>query len=435
MMCPAILLCSLLLGSQGPGQAQSPDEPPSAAAADLAPKGDETRRAEALVKYEAMRSRTAQTAAAQWKLASWCEDNGLEDEAMVHLANVVRLDPKRDAAWRRLGFKKYEGRWMTEEQIVELIAFRKAEKAWGERLKAAHKHIHGGPKKDEAEATLDGINEVAAVPAIYREFCGGGERDQRIAVKALGQVQGPLASKVLAGLAIFGKTPEVQRLAIETLFDRPADDYLDYFVGLLRDPFRYEVRPVGGPGSPGVLFVEGERFNVQRFYAVAMPTLNPRIGDAFDYDANGDPYIQRTTSQGIGQRVGVPGSKTLATEKSTLLTTRYTMTDVMAQVRAAAQVAQRQLADDIAMVRETNEGRRRFNDLVMRTARITTGEDPGDTPQDWRDRVANKYDKDAKQPDRPNAKPTVSQMVPINYMYSLQPSVSVSLMTRTVVDT
>ena len=43
---------------------------------------------------------------------------------------------------------------------------------------------------------------------------------------------------------------------------------------MLRKPFKYQVRPVNGPGSPGVLFVEGERFNIQRMYQMAAPTLN-----------------------------------------------------------------------------------------------------------------------------------------------------------------
>ncbi len=39
--------------------------------------------------------------------------------AYVHFAEVARLDPKRDAAWRKLGFKK-KARWTTDgEQIAE----------------------------------------------------------------------------------------------------------------------------------------------------------------------------------------------------------------------------------------------------------------------------------------------------------------------------
>src|SRR5262245_66292882 len=85
--------------------------PAAAASEGIGPDG-------ALAKYNEMKAKTPQTAAAQWKLANWCELNGLQPEAFVHYTAVVMLDPKRDAAWRKLGFKKHHGRWMTDEQIA-----------------------------------------------------------------------------------------------------------------------------------------------------------------------------------------------------------------------------------------------------------------------------------------------------------------------------
>src|SRR5262249_1123806 len=55
-----------------------------------------------------------------WQLALWCEEQGLRAEATAHLTAVTRLDPGRDAAWKRLGCRKYNGRWMTPEQISAL---------------------------------------------------------------------------------------------------------------------------------------------------------------------------------------------------------------------------------------------------------------------------------------------------------------------------
>ena len=36
---------------------------------------------------------------------------------MAHLTAVIRLDPGREAAWKRLGCKKVGGRWVTEAQL------------------------------------------------------------------------------------------------------------------------------------------------------------------------------------------------------------------------------------------------------------------------------------------------------------------------------
>ena len=50
-------------------------------------------------------------------------------------------------------------------------------------------------------------------------------------------------------------------------------------IGMIRKPFKYQVRPVDGPGSTGVLFVEGEKFNVERVYRSMPvdPSLLPQV--------------------------------------------------------------------------------------------------------------------------------------------------------------
>lgn len=73
-----------------------------------------------LAEYNAKRETMRGTADGHWDLAIWCEKHGLKAEAIAHLTAVTRMDPARDAAWKRLGCKKHDGRWMTEEQIATL---------------------------------------------------------------------------------------------------------------------------------------------------------------------------------------------------------------------------------------------------------------------------------------------------------------------------
>ena len=64
------------------------------------------------------------------------------------------------------------------------------------------------------------------------------------------------------------------------------------------DPLKYEVKPVGGPGSPGVLFVEGEQFNVARFYAPPPPpNIVPRARRHHPFDRSGMPVIIETSAR------------------------------------------------------------------------------------------------------------------------------------------
>ena len=107
-----------------------------------------------------------------------------------------------------------------------------------------------------------------------------------MAIDILGHIDGERPSRALAGLAVFGKTDAVRRAAVETLTRRNADDVLMTWIGLLRAPIKYEVNQVAGPGMPGVLMVEGEKFNVRRFYA--------------------PPTVAQTQSIFIDHEVGIP---------------------------------------------------------------------------------------------------------------------------------
>ena len=51
-------------------------------------------------------------------------------------------------------------------------------------------------------------------------------------------------------------------------------------VNLVRKPFKYEIKPGSGPGSSGVLFVEGERFDIRRLYN--FPGIQVRTASMFD---------------------------------------------------------------------------------------------------------------------------------------------------------
>jgi hypothetical protein len=383
-----VLVCAtLVVGQSTPSSPPQTDKPKAAKApADVNPEA-------ALAEYNTLKEQTPMTAAAQWKLALWCEAHGLKEIAYVHFGEVVRLDPKRDAAWKRLGYKKHGNHWVTDAQIAEEAEQKKAEKHWLPQLKKIHKDIHGTngiKKKEYAQADLDKINDPRAVVSLYREFAGGGNSDQMLLIEVLGRIDSPTSSKIIALMTVYGKTPEVRGRATETLRGRRSDDFLDLLVGLMVDPFKYEVRPVGGPGSPGILFVEGEKFNVNRFYAPpAAPTIIPQPGDVITYDQYGMPIINRPVGvQAIlGEKKGVPGSKTLAQQKEIdiIQYAEISPSQLAMEAQRGALVAEAQLEADVNMIKLINKSRNEFNNLVIAVAKATTGKNPGNTPKDWRD--------------------------------------------------
>ena len=165
----------------------------------------------------------------------------------------------------------------------------------------------GRPNRAEAEAALAEITDPRAVPAILHAFGKGRVSDQLRAVQLLGQVDSPSASRSLAGLAVLSKSSEVRRAAVETLKTRDPRDFVRLWIALIRKPIKYEVKPVGGPGSPGTLIVEGERCEPP---AVLRPAADadrpaPCRATSSRYDSNGLPVLP----QPLGRRRTWGGSR------------------------------------------------------------------------------------------------------------------------------
>jgi hypothetical protein len=202
------------------------------------------------------------------------------------------------------------------------------------------------------------------------------------------------------------------------LQERPADDFLDLLVSLMQGPIKYEVKPVGGPGSPGILFVEGERFNTARFYAPPpAPDIAPGPGDIIAYDAAGRPTIARPID---GQKnydfKQEPGSKTLFRETAELtrLYARISPDQLAQEAQRGAVMAQARLRDDVLMIKSINDARRGFSELVMGVARAATGKEPGNTPKEWREALAAQRSVfKEKSKDRP--RPTIAELAPLAY--------------------
>ncbi len=249
--------------------------------------------------YLERRARTPDKAESQMKLAAWCEENGLKDQALAHYSEVTHLDPSRETAWKHLGYKKQGGRWVKPEEAAaakqEAQHQKTADKHWRPKLEKLREGLASkdAAKRAKAEQGLTDVTDPRAVPMIWALFVRGGERQQVAAIQMLGQIEGPSASNGLAVLAVFSPTTVVRRRAIETLKGRDPRDVVGKLIGLVKKPYKYQVRPVGGPGSPGELFVEGERFNIQRFYQNQANTPLFNQGRIYTPDVPFDPFSAR----------------------------------------------------------------------------------------------------------------------------------------------
>jgi hypothetical protein len=249
--------------------------------------------------YLDRRARSPEKAEAQMKLAAWCEEKGLKEQAVAHYSAVTRLDPSRDAAWKHLGYKKQGGRWVKPDAVAvakqEAMHQKTADKHWKPKLEKLRGGLESkdAAKRSKAEQGLTEVTDPRAVPMVWALFVRNGQRMQLAAVQILGQIDGPSASNGLAVLAVFSPTGDVRRRAIEALSRRDPRDVAGKLIGLVKKPYKYQVRHPNGPGSPGELFVEGERFNIQRLYQNQTTASFLAMGRIFTPDVPFDPFNVR----------------------------------------------------------------------------------------------------------------------------------------------
>ena len=250
--------------------------------------------------YLDRRAKAPDRAEDQWKLALWCEQNDLKAQAVAHLYRVVQLDPSRETAWKHLGFKRIGGRWDKPERVaaakVEAEQQHKADRHWKPLLEKWREALGSRDKtrREQAEKSLAEVSDPRAVPMIWLVFVHGGEQYHKTAVKLLGQIDSPGSSRALALLALRSRSAEVRRIATQTLRQRDPRDFAPILIALLRDPIKYEVRRVNGPGSQGQLFIKQKDVNIKRLYSpLSAPYVQMVPGDQIVLDASGLPVVIR----------------------------------------------------------------------------------------------------------------------------------------------
>ncbi len=180
------------------------------------------------------------SADAHWKMALWCEQQGLKPEATAHLMRVVQLEPGREIAWKHLGYRKQGRRWVTDEQLAaekaEAEAQKEADRYWPPILAGWGRWIGDKARELELIEALSTVSDPRAVPSVWVMFGRGKATHQKVALQLLGQINSPDATRALALLALAGKSPEVRARATQTLRTRDPREIASLLVAMLREP-------------------------------------------------------------------------------------------------------------------------------------------------------------------------------------------------------
>jgi hypothetical protein len=337
------------------------------------------RLSETLNEYDRKRAQAREKVDDHWKLALWCEENGLNDESRVHLTAITRLDPSRASAWRRLGYERFQGRWLTSAQVAEAKieqAVQLRENArWMKILSNCAKDVKTKAGRAAAEAILADIDDPRAVPAAWRVFVQGSPEDQTRAVQVFGQIPNPAATRALALIALFSPSVGSRGAAMQTLARRDHRDAAGLLVSLLRDPeanrpnlkaydYQFDLRLTGdeGFGSPGVLAVETRWFTSVRLYTV-------------------DEGLRRLFFSENALYANAPFSTTSmdSYERRVMIQRRRQWNDLVAIVGPLVAGAGQELLVFESKARPIRE----LNERIFQTLRLLTKRDAGKEPVDW----------------------------------------------------
>jgi hypothetical protein len=228
--------------------------------------------------------------------------------------------------------------------------------------------------------------------------------------------------QALVLLAVSGRSEAVRTDATGTLVGSDPRDFMDVLVGMLRDPVHYEVKPVAGPGSTGVLLVEGESFNVRRLYSPpAFPLVTIKAGDVIERDAFGLPVISRV--------VGFDEVRSLTTRNVREIHPRELEIPIgrmAAEAALSARVAQRQLQADVAPIEQFNTRVEEVNGRVVQVLQTITGQEFDEAGHYdlwrawWTDQQGYAFHSSSRL-NSDDPKPTVTQDVGLAYQPQTRP--------------
>jgi hypothetical protein len=259
------------------------EEPPQASASDTIGPGDP--REKDLAEYQAKKAAVPEDAAAQKTLALWCDEHGLWDTAKAHWEAVLRLQPESDAARRRLGFRRRDGKWVLDAAAAEDVAQKKANAVWERVLRRYHAQMRCRsrrpvPARHEAVAHVEAVGDPRAASAIWKVFAADTSHHGLI-VGVLGRFRTREASLMLAALAVYSRDEKAEAAAVAALHGREVADYGERLVALMRTPMRVEERlvPIPGRAPARALLVEGDTENYQFLFSrVEASELNSLVG-------------------------------------------------------------------------------------------------------------------------------------------------------------
>jgi hypothetical protein len=283
------------------------------------------REDELSASYRRLRDARADTAEGHLKLAHWCSNNGLEDEARAHLIQVLIKEPNNSAAHVALGDRLIDGVWIDAETIEQATLrqarVRDAIRRWTPELDQIRLRLEDrDPNRRAAgRSRLVALAETQIIPVMERALSLRSEALAKEVLDVLVPMDDPEATLSIARHALFSSWPGVRDAAVDHLKERPFDHFVPMLISNLRGSIQSQyaivIRSDGRPFYEHVLFRAGfeadERVVFDNKYVrIRQRILTPRITQAriaqFNREISAREHsvdVQNSQSEAFNERI------------------------------------------------------------------------------------------------------------------------------------
>jgi len=195
-----------------------------------------------LAAYRRAREQYPETVAGQMQLADWCAKRKLADQQRAHLTRVLDLDPDNVKARGLLGYRRVDGRWVSEQEIAQLSARAKQSAAALRQWRPKLLEIRNGlaqksPRQREMAAErLRAIDDPAAIEPMELLLAGENQQAAMLVVVKLEQMTAPEAALALSRVAVFSRWQPVREAAAQALKTKDVQTYAPALLSALSTP-------------------------------------------------------------------------------------------------------------------------------------------------------------------------------------------------------
>ena len=207
-------------------------------------------------------AQAADTADAQWTLALWCDEHGLKEQAKAHFTAVTRLDPRArppgsgsaTRSTRAAGSPTPSSPPRRPRPRPRSRPTRSGGRSWSK-----YRRCSTSPRARGGRGRPGRGDRPPGRPVDRPVFASGGGDPASGPCGCSARSTRPRRRGRWPYLAVFARSAEARRVADrDAPAPRPSRVTSGCLIALIREPIKYEVRPVGGPGLAGRAVRRGE---------------------------------------------------------------------------------------------------------------------------------------------------------------------------------